>query len=109
MLLYNCETWTLTKRNWKKFSIFSKQQLLRRILNITLKDNIKNEEIYKRSQKTLATTEIRKRRLNWPLHMLRLPERTPAKLDFKEHLRKKITEKTKTNVDQTNKKRSGSQ
>ena len=49
---------------------------------------MKNEEIYKRSHQTPITTEIKKRRLNWLGHMLRLPERTPAKLALKEHLKK---------------------
>ena len=58
------------------------------LLGIKLKDKIRNEEIYKRSHQTPITTEIKKRRLNWLGHKLRLPERTPAKLAFRELLKK---------------------
>ena len=87
MLLYNCEIWTLTKKLEECLDIFQRK-LLRRMLNIKLTDKIRNEEIYKRSQQIPITTEIKKRRLNWLGHMLRLPGRTPAKLAFKEHLKK---------------------
>ena len=87
MLLYNCEIWTLTKKLEESLDIFQRK-LLRRMLNIKLMDKIRNEEIYKRSHQTTITTEIKKRRLNWLGHMLRLPEITPAKLAFREHLKK---------------------
>ena len=87
MLLYNCEIWTLTKKLKESIDIFQRK-LLRRMLNIKLTDKIRNEEIYKRSHQIPITTEIKKRRLNWLGHMLRLPEGTPAKLAFKEHLKK---------------------
>ena len=87
MLLYNCEIWTLTKKLEESIDIFQRK-LLRRMLNIKLTDKIRNEEIYKRSHQIPITTEIKKRRLNWLGHMLRLPEGTPAKLAFKEHLKR---------------------
>ena len=87
MLLYNCEIWTLTKKFEENVDIFQRK-LRRRMLNIKLTDKIRNEEIYKRSHQIPITTEIKKRRLNWLGHMLRLPEGTPAKLAFKEHLKK---------------------
>ena len=87
MLLYNCEIWTLTKKLEESIDIFQRK-LLRRMLNIKLTDKIRNEEIYKRSHQIPITTEIKTRRLNWLGHMLRLPEGTPAKLAFKEHLKK---------------------
>ena len=40
------------------------------------------------SHQTPITTEIKKRSLNWLGHMLRLPERIPEKLTFREHLKK---------------------
>ena len=46
------------------------------------------QEKDKISHQTPITTEIKKRRLNWLGHMLRLPDRTPAKLTFREHLKK---------------------
>ena len=87
MLLYNCKIWTLTKNLEESLDIFQRK-LLHRMLNIKLLDKIRNEEIYKRSHQTTITTEIKKRRLNWLGHTLRLPERTPAKLAFREYLKK---------------------
>ena len=49
-------------------------------------DKIRIEEICKRSHEKRIRTEM-KRRLNWLGHMLRLPDRIPAKVAFKEHLR----------------------
>ena len=56
--------------------------------DVLLTDKVRNEEIYKRSHQISITTEIKKRRLNWLGHMLRLPEKTPAKLAYREHLKK---------------------
>ena len=58
------------------------------MLHIKLTDKVRNEEIHKRSHQMPITTEIKKRRLNWLGHMLRLPEKTSAKLAFREHLKK---------------------
>ena len=63
------------------------RKLLRRMLNIKFIDKIRIKEICKRSHEKPITTEIKKRRLNWLGHMLRLPDRTPAKLALKKHLR----------------------
>ena len=87
MLLYNREIWTLTKKLEESLDIFQRK-LLRRMLHIKLTDKVRNEEIYKRSHQTPITTDIKKWRLNWLGHMLRLPEKTPAKLAFREHLKK---------------------
>ena len=58
------------------------------MLNINLIDKIRNEDIYNRSHQKRFTTEIKKRHLNWLGHMLRLPDRTPAKLTLKEQISK---------------------
>ena len=87
MLVYNCEIWTLTKKLEESLDIFPRK-LLRRMLNIKLMDKIRNKEIYNRSHQIPITTEIKKRRLNWLAHMLRFPEMTPAKLAFRDHLKK---------------------
>ena len=77
------------------------RKLLHKMLNKQLVDKVRNEEIYKRSHHTTITIEIKKRRLNWLGHMLRLPDGTPAKSAFKEHLKKAngLPRKTKTNMD----------
>ena len=43
--------------------------------------------IHKRSHQKLITTKIKKRRLNWLGHMLRLPDILPEELALKEHLK----------------------
>ena len=80
MLLYHCESCTRTKK-WRNALL---NEL--RMLNIKLIEK-RIEEICKRSHEKPITTEIKKHHLNWLGHMLRLPDKTPAKLALKEHLR----------------------
>ena len=86
-LLYNSELWTLTKDLEDSLDIFQRK-LLRRMLHVKLTNKIRNEDLYRRAKQKEISTEIKRRRLNWLGHLMRLPDGTPAKIALKEHLRK---------------------
>ena len=78
IFLYNCEIWTITKELENSIDIFQRT-LMRRAFNIYWRDKISNEEIYNRAGVTEWSIEIKKRRLKWLGHLLRLPDETPAR------------------------------
>ena len=78
IFLYNCEIWTITKELENSIDIFQRR-LLRKTLNIYWKDKISNEELYNRAEVKKWSSEIKKQRLKWLRHLLRLPKETPAK------------------------------
>ena len=59
---------------------------MRKILKIKWPHVIKNEEIYKRTNQEKWSERIKKRRLRWVGHMMRLPEETPVSGSLKEAL-----------------------
>ena len=70
---------TITKELENSIDIFQRT-LLRRTLNIYGKDKVSNEELYNRAEvKKKWSSEIKKWRLKWLGHLLRLPKETPAK------------------------------
>ena len=60
------------------------RNLLRKILKIRYPFIITNENLYKRTNEYLWTEKIKIRRLRWTGHLLRLPEKAPAKLALDE-------------------------
>jgi hypothetical protein len=77
VLLYGCETWTMTGRDWQKIETFhTKAQ--RRILNIRWSDFIRNDEVYSQSGQNTMYSQIRHRRLGLFGHVARLPTVVPA-------------------------------
>jgi sorting nexin-29 len=86
IFLYNSETWTLTKQLEKNIDVFQRT-LLRMMLNVKKIDKIKNEEIHKKTNIVPWSETIKRRRLNWFGHLIRLDEKTPVKQAFEEALR----------------------
>lgn len=82
--LYNSELWTLTAANEKKIDI-CQRNFLRKIVGIKYPQTINNEELYRRTKQLQWTTTVRRRRLRWYGHLLRMPENTPARQAFNIH------------------------
>ena len=78
IFLYNSELWTLTSKLNKKVDVFQRT-LLRRLINVTKRDKIRNSELYSKTNSEPWSRTIKRRRLNWLGHLIRLPENTPAK------------------------------
>ena len=57
---------------------------MRRILNISWRDKISNDTLYKDTNSIPWSQTIKRRSLTWYGHLLRLPEHTPAKKSLKE-------------------------
>ena len=78
IFLYNSELWTITKKIGNEIDVFQRI-LLRRMLKIKYPYIITNENLYKCTNMIPWTQIIKRRRLRWTGHLLRLPETTPAK------------------------------
>ena len=77
ILLYACETWTLTSTEWDKLEAFHTRSQ-RRILNIKWSDFITNDEVYTRSGLERLHSIVRRRRLGLFGHIARMPADVPA-------------------------------
>jgi hypothetical protein len=84
--LYNSELWTVTKAIEEEIDIFQRS-LLRRLLHIKWPKKITNQELYAKTKETKWSNKIKKRRLLWLGHLLRLPDDTPAKQALLEYQR----------------------
>ncbi len=80
-MLYNSELWTVTKQMQEKINAFQRRQL-RVILNRTWPKIISNEQLYTITEVEPWNITIKKRRLKWTGHLLRLPPQTPAHRSF---------------------------
>ena len=76
-LLYNSETWSLTKSLENSLNSFHRR-LLRIALNIKYPKVISNEKLYSITKETPITERIKRRRLALLGHILRLDPETPA-------------------------------
>ena len=74
IFLYNSELWTLTKTLQNQIDSFQRR-LLRKVIHVRWPRINTNERLY---ECTPWSKIIRRRRLNWFGHLLRLPEGTPA-------------------------------
>ena len=71
IFLYYCETWTLTAEIERKIQVMEMRSF-RRLLSISYKYHITNEEFRRRIQKPLDLTKISKRcRMKWYGHVTR--------------------------------------
>ena len=87
VFLYNSEIWTTKPTTNEQIDSFHRR-LLRIAINKTWPKNIyTNDQLYKITKATPWSEVIRRRRLNWTGHLLRLPIETPA--------RRALTEVTK--------------
>ena len=71
--LYASETWKKTVAVCQRLDAFH-QRCLRRILKITYRDRVTNEEVYGRTGTRPLSTTVTERRLKFAGHILRLPD-----------------------------------
>ena len=57
IFLYNCESWTLTAELEKRTQAF-KKRCYQRLLNISYKDHVTNEEVRSKTQAAIGTYDI---------------------------------------------------
>jgi hypothetical protein len=83
VLLYNCETWGLSKTDQNSLDAFHRHQL-RRVLNIVYPQIISNVALYNKCESEPISLEILTRRWRLFGHILRLDLLTPAQkaMDF---------------------------
>ena len=79
ILLYASETWEMTVRDRQRLDAFH-HKCLRRILNISWRDHITNEDVRNQSNHKLLSQIIAKRRLTWLGHVLRMPENSIVRM-----------------------------
>ena len=80
VLIYGCEPWSITKTMENRLNA-AENKWIRRILRISYKDHITNESIRQRTQQPLISDIIKKRRMKWAGHVLRMDEnRNPRKI-----------------------------
>ena len=70
VLLYECETWKLTKGEEEKLDIFQ-TKFLRRIFKIRCQQHVTNETILQMARMNKISSEVRRRRWNWIGHLIR--------------------------------------
>ena len=75
IFLYACETWTLTAELEKRMQAFEMRRY-RRLLNISCKDHVTKEEVWRKIQAAIAEydqllTVVKKRKLRWFSHVSR--------------------------------------
>ena len=87
IFLYNSELWTLTSKLEKEIDAFQRKGL-RRILNIRWPDKISNKDLYEKTNQTPWSRNIKRRRISWFGHLLRLSPETPARQALQESIRK---------------------
>mgnify|MGYP003407336564 FL=1 len=68
--IYASETWKMTVKHAAKLDTFH-QRCLRRILKVTWKDHVTNEEILRRTGQRRLRDSIAERRLKFAGHILR--------------------------------------
>ncbi|KAK1802646.1 hypothetical protein P4O66_004292 [Electrophorus voltai] len=76
--IYASETWRNTKRIAQKLNIFH-QQCIRRILGISYKDRITNEEVLQLSGLRKLEEIVTERRMRLTGHLLHLPDKRISK------------------------------
>ena len=78
VLLYNCETWGVSKDDQRKLNSFHRRQL-RKVIGIQWPHKISNNKLYKITGTKPLSITITERRWKLLGHILRLPANCPAK------------------------------
>ena len=89
IFLYNSELWVTTKTIEDQIDSFQRR-LLREVMGVKYPRIVRNEEVYEKSGMVKWSETIKKRRLSWLGHLLRLDEETPARKAIKEYVRKSL-------------------
>ena len=76
--IYACETWRRTANLERKLNVFHRK-CLRRILRISWRDHVTNAELLRRARQKNLQTIVNERRLKMAGHVMRLPQRRPAR------------------------------
>src|SRR5262245_53501232 len=80
MLIYGCESWNIT-RAMKNMVNAAENKWLRRILRISYKEHITNEDIRQKTQQPMISVIIRKRWMTLAGHVMRMNEnRNPQRI-----------------------------
>jgi hypothetical protein len=74
---YQCQTWTLTKEQERKLST-CEMRCLRKVVNKTRRDHVRNEEIRKTVGTIPIVKYIERQRLKWFGHLMRMKPSSPA-------------------------------
>ena len=86
IFLYNSEVWTVTELLNHKIDVFQRK-LLRRILNIKWTRKISNIKLYEIAKSEPWSVAIKRKRLSFLGHVMRLDPETPARMSISEFLR----------------------
>ena len=100
ILLYNCGTWSLTKKESNSLDAFHRKQL-RGIMGIKWEDKITNRELYKKTNCKPISELIKTARWRLFGHILRRDRDIPAQVAMEEYYNlteKKFPGKTPTNL-----------
>ena len=85
IFLYNSVVWSLNKSLENIIDIYQRN-LLRKILGIKWPYNISNQDLYEHTRQKPSSENIKKGRLCWVGHLLKVPGKKPARQDLKESL-----------------------
>ena len=77
IFLYNSELWTVTSKIANRIDCFQRR-MLRQAINIRWPKKISSQKLYEMTKVEPWSRTIRRRRLNWLGHLMRLPPETPA-------------------------------
>ena len=86
VFLYNSEIWTCTASINNKIDSFHRR-MLRQAINIHWPKKISNTNLYSKTKVEPWSVTIKRRRLNWLGHLMRMEKDTPARLALDEALR----------------------
>ena len=102
ILLYNCGTWGLTKKNLESLDALHRKQL-RRVIGVIWPERINNQDLYERCRVRPVSLRIKQQR--WKLfgHILRRDDNIPAQTAMKEYFNtgKKYRGQTPTSLPST--------
>ena len=80
--LYGSECWRVVKGDMAKIDAFH-NRCLRKICRIFWPNKISNVDLYKKTDCNSAVLEIKRRRLRWLGHVLRMPQDSIPKVDLR--------------------------
>ena len=78
VLLYGCETWSVTQPNLQRLNTFH-MRCIRSILGVSRWNKIKNSDNLERACEDPIAMTIQKQRLQWLGHLVRMSNNRPQK------------------------------
>ena len=86
VFLYNTETWAMNPTISNKIDSYHRR-MLRYALNLKWPKKISNVDLYEKTRATPWSRAIKRRRLNFPGHIMRRNDNTPIRIALKEALK----------------------